>query len=88
MKPSPTTIALQQGLDLLKKTDLRNNLSDISCPVLLLSGERDTLIPTRAIQFMSSQIPRARCFLFRGGSHAPFLTHSVPFNSNLEQFLL
>ncbi len=88
MKPAPATAALQQGLGLLKKTDLRNNLSAIKCPCLLLGGEHDTLIPARAIRFMAENIPQARCYLFKGGSHAPFLTHSVAFNSNLEQFLL
>jgi len=88
MKTTPKTSALQQGLDLLKKTDLRAGLSAIKCPCLLLSGDRDTLIPTRAIRFIGSQIPQARCYLFKGASHAPFLTHSVAFNHNLEQFLL
>jgi len=88
MKSTPTTVALQQGLELLKQTDLRIDLSNISCPCLVLSGERDTLIPTKAVRFITGQIPQARSYLFKSGSHAPFLTHSKAFNENLEQFLL
>ena len=88
MKPSPNVMALQQGLELLKQTDLRDNLSEIKCPCLLLSGERDTLIPTNATRFLSEHLPQGRCYLFKGGSHAPFLSHSAAFNLNVEHFLL
>ncbi len=88
MKSTPTTLALQQGLELLKKTDLRHSLSAITCPSLLLSGERDSLIPVRATQFITEKIPQARCYLFKACSHVPFLSHSAAFNSNVEQFLL
>ena len=88
MKAVPSVTALQQGLTLLKNTDLRNNLADIKCPCLLLSGERDSLVPSKAIRFMSEHLPQAHCYLIKSGSHAPFLSHAAAFNSNVEQFLL
>ncbi len=87
-KSAPKVAALQQGLALLKNTDLRNNLADIKCPCLLLSGERDSLISGSATRFIAERLAHARSYLFKGGSHAPFLSHAAAFNSNVEQFIL
>jgi len=87
-KPEPTISTLRRGLQLLVNIDLRSTLDEIKCPCLILGGERDKLVPTKALRFMAETLPVARCYIIKGSSHAPFLTHSEIFNSRLDHFLL
>jgi len=87
-KPVPNIAAMQQGLQLLAKVDLRNHLIEIKSPCLILGGERDSLVPTAALRFITERLPKARCHIFKGSAHAPFLSHTEVFNSSLESFLL
>lgn len=86
-RPAPQTDTLQQGLELLEQTDLREILGSIACPTLLLNGERDTLVPSTAARFMVEQLPRGRSVILKGAGHAPFLSHPHTFNQHLQRFL-
>ena len=44
----PSTAALQAGLDILRTADLRDQVFGIHCPVMLIMGERDMLVPVSA----------------------------------------
>jgi pimeloyl-[acyl-carrier protein] methyl ester esterase len=70
-QPSPE--ALLAGLDILRTTDLRERFAGIACPVLLLMGARDTLVPASAAQPAADLLPDARVELIDGAGHAPFL---------------
>ena len=87
LKPQPVLPALQQGMNLLINTDLKSELHRIRRPCLILGGERDKLVPTMALRLMAERMKRARCFIFKGASHAPFLTHSESFAEHVEAFL-
>ncbi len=87
MKPEPDKNSLRQGLALLASTDLRKKIKDIHCPVLLLSGERDKLVPTTAIRYLAEQLPQAKAVLFKGCGHAPFISHPALFLHYLTQFI-
>jgi pimeloyl-[acyl-carrier protein] methyl ester esterase len=69
----PIPDALMAGLDILRTTDLRARFADIACPVLLLMGARDTLVPAAAAQPTAALLPDARVELIDGAGHAPFL---------------
>ena len=69
----PATAALQAGLDVLRNTDLREQVSGITCPVLLLMGERDTLVPVNAGHESARMFPAARLEVIEGAGHAPFI---------------
>jgi pimeloyl-[acyl-carrier protein] methyl ester esterase len=87
MKPVPHKESLRQGLQLLTHTDLRAQLSAITCPTLLLSGERDKLVPTTAIRYMAQHLSHARAVVFKGCGHAPFLSHLSSFTEHLLPFI-
>lgn len=87
MKPFPAIDSLRQGLQLLSQTDLRKDVNDIQCPVLLIGGEHDRLVPTTAIRFLAEQIPQARSVIFKGCGHAPFLSHPSQFIEQLMPFI-
>ncbi len=83
----PSTTALQSGLEILRNTDLRASLSSINQPTLLLAGERDTLTPLAAMQYMQGTIPNARLEIIKGAAHAPFLSHPLIFTQHMTSFL-
>lgn len=70
----PSAAALYSGLDVLRRSDLRDELSRIATPTTVIHGECDRLVPPSAASELARRLPRARrCLLARAG-HAPFLS--------------
>jgi pimeloyl-[acyl-carrier protein] methyl ester esterase len=70
----PATVALNQGLAVLEKTDFRDRLSRIACPNIWIAGSRDRLVPAAAMEW-SAEIARGRFHRVARAGHAPFITH-------------
>lgn len=83
----PELEALQSGLGILRDSDQRGDLPEVSQPTLVLAGERDTLIPHQASQYLASQIPNGRLATIKGAAHAPFLSHPDRFVAELKSFI-
>ena len=83
----PDLNALQAGLEILRDCDLRGSLSIITQPTLVMAGERDTLTPPQASQYMAAQLPDARLATVKGAAHAPFLSHPEIFVEQIKSFL-
>jgi pimeloyl-[acyl-carrier protein] methyl ester esterase len=79
--------ALRAGLDLLRETDLRAELSKVICPVCLLLGERDQLVPAKSGAAVAALFKNGCCKIIPGAGHAPFLSHLLAFVQALETFL-
>lgn len=75
----PDPAALRQGLDLLAKADMRDELECISQPTLVISGDRDRITPPEAGRRMAEALPGGRFLAVPGASHAPFLSHRSEF---------
>ncbi len=75
--PHPTS--LHAGLTLLRETDLRGQLQNLNCPVGIILGERDTLVPRGCGQDMLELINEGRCIMVSGAGHLPFLSHPHEF---------
>lgn len=86
-RPTPTGQTLQQGLRVLMETDLRPDLERIRKPVLLVHGDRDSLAPVQAANWLAQHLPFARLRVISGAGHAPFLSHGTQFIETLAQFL-
>jgi pimeloyl-[acyl-carrier protein] methyl ester esterase len=84
----PAPEALLAGLDILRATDLRERFADIACPVLLLMGARDTLVPAAAAQPAADLLPDARVELIDGAGHAPFIARPAAVAGIIGDFLL
>jgi pimeloyl-[acyl-carrier protein] methyl ester esterase len=72
---APGNETLQGGLDILKHSDLRPVLSDISVPVSVILGSHDTLVPVNAGQNMQELTPRMTLNIIDKAGHVPFLSH-------------
>ena len=69
----PSTASLLDGLGWLRDVDLREQISSITTPTLLIHGERDPLMPLTAAQWLKEKLPQAQLETFAGAAHAPFL---------------
>ncbi|ADE13946.1 bioH protein [Nitrosococcus halophilus Nc 4] len=78
---------LVAGLALLKNSDLRVNLATVSCPTLMVLGQRDTLVPAKVGDWLSAQLPQAQVGIIPGAGHVPFLSHQQAFGDILQPFL-
>ena len=67
--------ALVTGLSLLMHLDMRAALSAVTCPSLLLLGERDTLIPAAMAEDARALNVTFATQVITGAGHAPFISH-------------
>ena len=84
----PEPAALQAGLEILRSTDLRAAVAGVTCPVLLLMGERDLLVPAAAGAAAARLFPDARVAVVAGAGHAPFIQQPQLVAGHLQAFLL
>ncbi len=83
----PDPGALADCLGVLGATDLRDRLSAIHHPTLVLAGEHDRLCPAEASRRLASTLPNAELEVITGASHAPFLSHRNAVLERLQAFV-
>jgi len=79
--------ALQAGLEMLNDADLRLGLPKICKKTLVIAGDRDTLTPLAASEYIAEKMPDARLSAIAGAAHAPFLSHPEEFVKRVTEFL-
>lgn len=84
---SPETQALHAGLDCLLARDMRQALADLNCPVQLILGTRDTLIPADMAEFATTLNPALQTAVIDGAGHAPFIAQPGRCRQLIEQFI-
>ncbi|TBX80158.1 alpha/beta fold hydrolase [Bacillus mycoides] len=78
--------SLQLGLDYLIKTDMRNELTDIKVPLLLLHGEQDVICPLSAAHNMTENT-NATLKVVSGAGHALCVTNFEYCANEIIQFV-
>ncbi|SNR65262.1 pimeloyl-[acyl-carrier protein] methyl ester esterase [Methylobacillus rhizosphaerae] len=86
-RPVPSPLALESALNVLLQNDLRSDLPGLQQPVLLIHGDRDTLAPVQAANWLVQHLPHARLRVISGAGHAPFLSHTAQFIESVRDFL-
>jgi len=86
-RPAPAVEALDAGLEILRRADLRAEVGAIASPTLVISGEHDRLTPPAAGEWLAAAMPDARHRLIQGAAHAPFLSHAHEVLDELRRFL-
>jgi len=84
---NPPIAALEGGLKVLHNTDLRSQLADIKIPVLLVTGEHDSLFRKQAAKKTQLLIGNSKLVVIKGAGHAPFISHEQEFLKELNSFL-
>ncbi|HSH73143.1 MAG TPA: pimeloyl-ACP methyl ester esterase BioH [Methylophilaceae bacterium] len=86
-RPVPSLDALQNALDILLASDLRQQVKQVSQPTVVIHGDRDSLAPVNVARWLAAQLPSAQLLEISGASHAPFLSHTADFVQALHAFL-
>jgi pimeloyl-[acyl-carrier protein] methyl ester esterase len=84
--PAPATETALQALEALVEADLRDSLTVIDSPTLIMNGDSDVICLPTASEYMCMKIPMSQQIVFSGCGHVPFLTQSSKFNACLEDF--
>lgn len=85
-RPMPTHQALLTGLNLLSKTDMRQQLTQLTMPVLRMYGRLDGLVPLRVAEAVRQLQTNSQTSIFQASSHAPFMTEQDAFCQQLLNF--
>lgn len=84
---TPDKETLQGGLEILKHADLRQALSDITVPVSVILGGRDTLVPVSVGENMQALAPEIALNIIDRAGHVPFLSHPDEVLAIISRFL-
>jgi 3-oxoadipate enol-lactonase len=68
-------------------TGLAPDLSNISCPTMVVVGNQDILTPRGDAEEIASRIPTAELVIISGGAHGLTIEHASTFNRVLVEFL-
>lgn len=71
----------------LHQLDLREDLVHIKQPVLLVAGDRDTVIPRPHAEMLLAGLPHAALVFLEGAGHVPYYTHPEALAELVRQFL-
>lgn len=74
LAPTATENALQQGLALLKSSDLRHVLAQTALPVSVVLGERDKLVPSDVLPQLKTLNETIDTITITSAGHAPFVS--------------
>jgi len=75
IQPEPNLQALKIGLKLLKNTDLRPLIQNLTLPIYWLFGSKDTLVPATCAEALAQLLPTYQGSVITKSGHAPFLSH-------------
>lgn len=78
-----STQALNSGLDILLKTDLRQSLRSIESRLHWLFGAQDGLVPSSVAKVLQDQYGQKNVVVNAKASHAPFISHQDDFIKQL-----
>ncbi len=71
----------------IARYDFRDRLEEIACPVLIVWGDRDRVIPPSGADEFARLIPDSRKVIFEDTGHVPMIERPVRFNALLEDFI-
>jgi pimeloyl-[acyl-carrier protein] methyl ester esterase len=69
----PDLTALEQGMRVLEKADLRSRLAELAMPSLWIAGKRDRIVPAPALRWAARECGGTLFEIDSG--HAPFISH-------------
>jgi len=84
------TAELKRRLQALNHPDALigcERLAEVACPVLLVSGEHDPLVPPELARSIAALFPNARAIEMSACGHSPYFERPAEFNAQVGRFL-
>jgi non-heme chloroperoxidase len=79
--------AMEQGLYIIRNSDLRNDLEKITIPTAIFHGKQDKLCPFELAEQLHKGITNSKLVAFENSGHALFLEERLKFNDELIKFI-
>ena len=79
--------AMEQGLIMIRDSDLRDDLKKITIPTAIFHGKLDKLCPFDLAEQLHNGIAKSKLIEFEKSGHALFLEESEKFNDELIKFI-
>ncbi|MBR2768878.1 MAG: alpha/beta hydrolase [Solobacterium sp.] len=77
---------LYANIDAIESFDARNDLSRITCPVLILGGKKDLTVSGEASQMIHEAIPASELYMYEEYGHGLY-EEAKDFNARILEFL-
>lgn len=87
LDPPPNSGALIGGLAILEQVDLRDQLSQLTCPMVGIFGRLDAMVPVMVAEQVRRYQPNYQSIVMDQAAHIPFITHPEAFLSHLRGVL-
>jgi pimeloyl-[acyl-carrier protein] methyl ester esterase len=84
---APQREALVAGMALLDRVDLRELVSRVVQPVLLVAGQNDRVTPPAAARWLAQRLPDGRLLEVVRAGHAPQVSHHAEVAAAISAFL-
>jgi pimeloyl-[acyl-carrier protein] methyl ester esterase len=85
-RAAPAVDVLEQGLSILRESDLRPVLRAVEQQALVVHGEHDRLVPRAAAEYLAHTLPRAKLAVVPGAAHAPFISQTERVSGLIREF--
>jgi non-heme chloroperoxidase len=79
--------AMEQGLYMIRDSDLRADLKNITIPAVIFHGKLDKLCPFELAEQLHNGIANSKLIAFENSGHALFLEELPKFNDELIKFI-
>ena len=79
--------AAPYATDALVDYDIRDDLPTVSCPTLIVWGEKDRVVGVEAAEEYQREIPHAKFVMLEDTGHVPMIERPEKFNELLGEFL-
>ncbi len=79
--------AMEQGLYMIRDSDLRADLEKITIPTAIFHGKHDKLCPFELAEQLHKGIANSKLIVFENSGHALFLEERLKFNEELIKFI-
>jgi pimeloyl-ACP methyl ester carboxylesterase len=79
--------AMDQGLHMIRDSDLRADLENITIPTAIFHGKLDKLCPFELAEQLHKGIANSKLIAFENSGHALFLEERLKFNDELIKFI-
>jgi pimeloyl-ACP methyl ester carboxylesterase len=87
VRGSGRLVAVPAALEAMTRYPIRDRLSEIACPTLIIWGAEDRLVPVQDADEFEWMIPDSRKLIYDDTGHMPMLERPDRFNADLRAFL-
>jgi pimeloyl-[acyl-carrier protein] methyl ester esterase len=79
---------LKSGLNILQNLDLRGSLKILACPLLMVLGGKDCLIPAESGHQATKINNQVELHMIKEAAHVPFLSHGDDVVRRINKFMI